>query len=588
MSPPRVEIHQELLVHDKQELHDSSSPPSTRNASLLNQSTSSKALGTSPHHQRFKSVNPTSPPSNLIPASSDQQRPTSSPSALPTTARASYFSSQPSSGIEARSPANKRAPAYRSSHGIATADGPPPALITQRSYHGEPWRNSPLSNQTNIPNDPLQQPPATENCATLDRQDSATPKAGRESKSGATNGMAANHGAIANAFSYRNHYNGEEEDDTLRTLGGTRTSSRPPPNKSNGGKLDGIGMNDDSHSSNEDLFLNLARTESEAGSALTSTNGTRRRASQIGLSSSRSVLASRPVGSRPASSGQENGEKRSEDQPSRWSRSGRFDAPINGRQSSPRDRSYAVSAHPLDQGKRRYLHSELSSKPSFTTPRVRDGSYRESSPEHVGSYSRRQSITDSASGRPSRSFKPCGRSYVSGNQYNSSPLNGFSPHADPVRGPQSHRPEGTESTLSTTAPSTVWDELDDLKSRIRKLELTGKLPCSSGAAMSGVVNGRPRTASTTMTTASISPKNRVRAATSPDASTVKDADTSNVHPLLHSALAKAKSWIDPKAYKALESTASDALTLAALTGSSKSTGEEASQNISRQIRRKAD
>jgi len=66
--------------------------------------------------------------------------------------------------------------------------------------------------------------------------------------------------------------------------------------------------------------------------------------------------------------------------------------------------------------------------------------------------------------------------------------------------------EGTESTVSTTAPSTVWDELEDLKSRIHRLELTGKLPATSGAAMSHASNERPATATTTVTTMSSSPK----------------------------------------------------------------------------------
>lgn len=71
--------------------------------------------------------------------------------------------------------------------------------------------------------------------------------------------------------------------------------------------------------------------------------------------------------------------------------------------------------------------------------------------------------------------------------------------------------DGTESTMSTTAPSTVWDELDDLKSRIRKLELTGKLPSSSAAAMSSMAGERPRTATTTVTTVSSSPKHKQKA-----------------------------------------------------------------------------
>ena len=56
----------------------------------------------------------------------------------------SYFGLQVdgASGLEPRSPFNKRAPASRSSHGIETRTGPPPALSTNRSYIGEaPWRS---------------------------------------------------------------------------------------------------------------------------------------------------------------------------------------------------------------------------------------------------------------------------------------------------------------------------------------------------------------------------------------------------------------------------------------------------------------
>ena len=61
---------------------------------------------------------------------------------------ASYFASQPgASGLEARSPANKRPPASRSSHGVETSNGPPPALSTQRSHSNDSaWRILPPIN----------------------------------------------------------------------------------------------------------------------------------------------------------------------------------------------------------------------------------------------------------------------------------------------------------------------------------------------------------------------------------------------------------------------------------------------------------
>ncbi|KAL8829643.1 MAG: hypothetical protein Q9170_006080, partial [Blastenia crenularia] len=585
------EEHRQEL-RDKQESfgspHSSSSPPpiehqeSIKNASLLGQSPSAHRIGTSPHHQRFKSVIPIDPPSATAPPTSAQQRPTSSPSSLPgstpslSTVRGSYFSSQPgSSGIESRSPANKRAPASRSSHGIATAGGPPPALITQRSYHGEAWRN---------PLDVDQPNPPSAQSRIADRSGSST--LNRQNRSSYTmNGVSGNHGATLS----HTHPPTEEDDDTLRTFDDSQKSNRPLLRSTHNQSEE-----DHSYSSHEDLFLNLARTDSETGSILNSTTKTTRRDSQLGLSSSRSVRTSRLAGSRPASSGRELGEDRIEDPLSSWSRSTHLDTYANDRtSSSPRDRGYAASAHPLDQGKRRYLHSELSSKASLSTPRGRNGSNRDASPGLPGSSGRRQSITESASGLLPRTYNHIGRYYISGNHYGSSPIANVSPNNDPTGNYQSSRLDGTESTISTTAPSTVWDELDDLKSRIRKIELTGKLPSSSGAAMNSVANGRPHTATTTMTTASISPKHGRANVTSPEASTVKDMDTLSLHPLLHSALAKAKSRIDPNAYKALEATASDALTLTAMTGNTKLSGEEVpvkdtSQTTYRRVRAKAD
>ncbi|KAF2860758.1 hypothetical protein K470DRAFT_257545 [Piedraia hortae CBS 480.64] len=101
-----------------------------------------------------------------------------------------------------------------------------------------------------------------------------------------------------------------------------------------------------------------------------------------------------------------------------------------------------------------------------------------------------------------------------------------------------------ESASAGSHADTVWDELSELKSRIRLLE--------SGE--------RPPTATTTPSTVVTSPLR----------------EREGVHPLLHAALAKAKPLLQPTLYRSLEATASDALHLAA-TGFS-----------DRQTRRKAD
>ncbi|RMY99518.1 hypothetical protein D0862_07099 [Hortaea werneckii] len=159
-----------------------------------------------------------------------------------------------------------------------------------------------------------------------------------------------------------------------------------------------------------------------------------------------------------------------------------------------------------------------------------------------------------------------------------------------------------ESSAESQGAETVWDELDDLKSRIKKLELTGKLPTSSGAAISGESSERPRTATTAPTTINSSPKHERKMtgsdAKSPSADSggLSGPNLANVHPLLHSALAKAKSLLQPSLYRMLEATATDSLQLAAMTGSAgpQGTAFSAASIINgvtvsdRHVRRKAD
>jgi hypothetical protein len=163
----------------------------------------------------------------------------------------------------------------------------------------------------------------------------------------------------------------------------------------------------------------------------------------------------------------------------------------------------------------------------------------------------------------------------------------------------------SDSVDSQTAPSTVWDELDDLKSRIKKLELTGKIPPTSSAALMSGASGsdRPRTATTAPTTIDSSPKQQrksdpdVRTGTQDTKSSGAGALTlADIHPTLHAALAKAKALLSASLYRTLEATANDALQLVAMTGSAgpQGTNFSAASIINgvtvsdRHIRRKAD
>lgn len=168
---------------------------------------------------------------------------------------------------------------------------------------------------------------------------------------------------------------------------------------------------------------------------------------------------------------------------------------------------------------------------------------------------------------------------------------------------------GSASTVSTAAASSVWDELDDLKSRIRRLEVTGHIPAASSRAgdASNSSGDRPRTATTTVTTMSSSPRHKVghgtvaspihstfggALATTTTAATAAAAAAAATtsHPLLHTALAKSKAVLPPDVYRHLELAAKDALDLANTVGApgAASTATNAAVNGDRTVRRKAD
>lgn len=174
--------------------------------------------------------------------------------------------------------------------------------------------------------------------------------------------------------------------------------------------------------------------------------------------------------------------------------------------------------------------------------------------------------------------------------------------------PKRSLPE-SESVESNTAPSTVWDELDDLKSRIKKLELTGKMPSTSSAAVAASIeqSERPRTATTAPTTIDSSPKQERKGNTEAKAAgqkseprqqstPVASPSMASTHPTLHAALAKAKTLLNASLYRTLEATANDALQLVALTNSAGPQGTTFSAasiingvTVSdRHVRRKAD
>jgi hypothetical protein len=179
-------------------------------------------------------------------------------------------------------------------------------------------------------------------------------------------------------------------------------------------------------------------------------------------------------------------------------------------------------------------------------------------------------VTEGIGGLSSRAsqLRSTNVSYGQGRTYNSSPLVPRSIDVSSHHQEANNGVEGTESsTASTTAaPSMIWDELDDLKSRIHRLELTGKPPATSAQAMSRVSDERPATAVTNATTMSASPKRS--SATNPpqpdEASTT--SSQREAQPILLSALSKTKGVVSPDVYSAIESAANDALALTSMMG----------------------
>lgn len=122
--------------------------------------------------------------------------------------------------------------------------------------------------------------------------------------------------------------------------------------------------------------------------------------------------------------------------------------------------------------------------------------------------------------------------------------------------------DGLESEVSTTAPSTVWDELNELKVRMRKLEHGGNLAKAAKANGVADYSERPRTG-TTQTTASTRRSSHTEYL-SPTTTKITAPDAADLHPLLQSALSKARIVVGRGVYQALEATASDALQMAVL------------------------
>ncbi|KAK4163404.1 hypothetical protein QBC43DRAFT_64347 [Cladorrhinum sp. PSN259] len=269
--------------------------------------------------------------------------------------------------------------------------------------------------------------------------------------------------------------------------------------------------------------------------------------------------------------------------------------------TSTKEKPAPIMTTAEDQTTTRTVSIRTPLKPSPITPRTIQ--FQDSLSESASAYQRRrQSITENNNLTNGRTSQYRASNISQPRTYNSSPLVPKTMNLqkdEPIQSTETNQAaaEGTESSSSTAAPSTVWDELDDLKSRINRLELTGKMPATSGAAMSRASDDRPPTATTNATTMSGSPKRGSGAGGAQgDAASTTSSHREAPSQLL-SALIKVKTLVGHDVFTALDTAANDALALSAMMGSVGQPGPISSGASSigvnggvtdRQLRRKAD
>jgi hypothetical protein len=245
-----------------------------------------------------------------------------------------------------------------------------------------------------------------------------------------------------------------------------------------------------------------------------------------------------------------------------------------------REQPPPASARRIEEPPRTQTGRMSALRPSPITPRT--SAFQDIQSEVGSPYSRRRtSVTEGSGGLSSRSshLRSANLSQGQGRIYNSSPLvprsvDLSSTHNQQQQHEAHHAGEGTESSTGSTAaaaPSMIWDELDDLKSRIHRLELTGKKPATSAQAMSRASEERPPTAATNATTVSASPKRtspkRSMGTVQPQADDMSTTSSQReAQPILLAALSKTKALVSPDVYAAMESAANDALALTSMMG----------------------
>ncbi|KAF4978398.1 hypothetical protein FZEAL_5216 [Fusarium zealandicum] len=558
--------------------------------------------------------------------SSQAKRPASFPDA-PAPAQADDHSPHPTSA--ASKTRTRRSVVSRRSNAAATSTGPPPSLNSERlqaieaaqsasasypsssdgSSKGSPSGQRELilpktlskSSPTDERRASLSQRPPVSYRPPLNASNNIEPPASTPVRvppirafrsSGSRKSLTLDMNSRPRFYDYEEDPDDSNHDRTLRALEGRTDQDVLRSSPKFSGRHDGFDNEDTG-----DVFLKIAREEASRRQPdeQSPPNETRSVVSRVTRSSHRRPLSSVVPMYQPTSPPQIRRRLSDQQETSRSRGNDDERASEVSRMSTYRTsgRDKAASAHPGENpGRARGSSSTM--RPSPVTPR--SIASQEPGSEQSPYSRRRSSITDNTSSQARGSAYKSNVGHAHNKTYNSSPLvRSFDFQRQPNH-ETGNGHEGTESTLSTTAPSTVWDELDDLKSRIHRLELTGKLPSTSGAAVSRLSDERPPTATTTVTTMSSSPKRLANGNHNVDVTSTTSSHR-ELHPILQSALVKTKPLLDAEVYRALESAANDAMSLASMMGTTGQPGPISSgastigSNTTvtdRQLRRKAD
>ncbi|KAF2261700.1 hypothetical protein CC78DRAFT_535426 [Lojkania enalia] len=598
--------------HQHLNLNNNSSSGSS--SIIINNNNSTSQTSTSPathprSHQRTHTA-PTTPTLLRLPSSSStgastspRSRRVTNPSDLTpsqvstsTATSPSYFSPQPNaSGKEPRSPANRRPPASFSGHGVDTSNGPPITLITRGTVDIARRSQRPndfafaqqqllqlgLVSPGGTPQRACRNSRGSEDAVNTTQAQTQMPSISRQNSTSTQRQQLHMASSVDDSSEYDSGLRSQSEDARAAAYDHREMVSAI---SATGGEQ------------GEDLFLNIAEDSSKDSAGDISSRADKLRESRrkppadpnksrIARASIRQSLPSNAFSSTSTTPNASKIPSTIETKSTPQHRRGSNLPTTSSSTRAQRDQSPLSPANALEIPRSRLL--DLSPKPPFSTSRSKE----QEPPSHQfpSHYSRRRpSYPDTPPSR-NQTYRP------SNLHYSSSRDNQEASHVD-ITQETSSRADGTESLDSTGPPASVWDELDDLKSRIRRIELGGKTPSTSAAVVSNASGDRPRTANTSVTTASSSPQHQ-RKSQDPAMEAFIDPQTPHkVHPLLRDALRQAKLNLSPAVYRVLEATASEALELAELTGSAgpQRTLVSASSIINgatvpdRHVRRKAD